>query len=179
MLYVSPKKYGGWLSKGYRHFSLLPFFEGPAAFDKKIALLILTGFEDERAINLIRDIEPAAIFFGFSEPGTDPHFAQNSLKALEEIRARSSIHTETIKIAGNDPFKCRDTLEDLFQRLSPEYDFFVAPIGPKPGVVGLYLAYERNPSFRIIYPYTMLYNVHNYSTGCRDFYQLVLENNFR
>jgi hypothetical protein len=54
----------------------------------------------------------------------------------------------------------------------------VAPhFGQKLGVVGLYLAYEENPIFRIIYTYTMLYNVEHYSTGCRDIYQVILESN--
>ncbi len=175
LLYVSPLKYGRWLSRGYRHFSLLLFFEGPSTFEKSIALLILTGFEKERAISLIEDIEPASIFLALAEPGTDPHFEEQSKETLKEIKARGTAEADVISIPGNDPFKCKEILEDLIAKKSSEYDFYVAPIGPKLAVVCLYLAYEHNPNFRIVYPQTMAYNVEHYSSGCRDVYEIILE----
>jgi hypothetical protein len=145
-------KYGKWLSRGYRHFSLLPFFEGPPTFEKKIALLFLTGFEKERAVSLIDDIEPEAVFLALAEPGTDATFQSESKKTLKEIKDRSSAQAEVLNIVGNDPFRSKKTLQDLFLKHSREFDFFVAPIGSKPALVGLYLAYEEKPMFRVIYP---------------------------
>ena len=174
LLYVSPIGYGKWLSRGYKRFSMVPFFEGPSAFDKKIALLILGGFEKERALSLIDDLEPSAVFFAHSEPGTSEHFTDTGKNALDDLKSRSSVHTEILKIPGNDPIACKNALIELFRTRSNEYDFFVAPIGPKLAVVGLYLAYEENPIFRIVYPHNILYNVEHYSKGCRDLYEIIL-----
>ena len=71
--------------------------------------------------------------------------------------------------------KSKKVLQDLFLKYSTEFDFYVAPIGPKPALVGLYLAYEEKPMFRVVYPHTIAYNVEHYSTGCREIYEMILD----
>jgi hypothetical protein len=176
ILYVTPKKYGNWLSRGYKRFMLLPFFQGPSTFHNKVALLVLTGFEKERAISLIDDLEPSAVFLAMAEPGTAPQFQETSRQTVNRIKELRQIYNEIFFISGNDPFKCRDSLIEIMDRCSPEYDFFVAPIGPKLTVLGLYLAYEKKPNFRIVYPFTQTYNIEHYSSGCRNVYEIILNN---
>lgn len=149
---------------------LVPFFEGPSTFERKIGLLILTGYEKDRAINLIDDLEPSAYYLARSVPGTAEEFEARSTEIADEIRVRREIEAHNITIPGNDPYKCKEELVEFFAHNS-KYDFYVAPIGPKPAVLGLYLAYEQNQNFRIIYPFPINYNVENYSYGRKQIYE--------
>jgi hypothetical protein len=50
-------------------------------------------------------------------------------------------------------------------------------MGTKLETLGVYLAYEENPNFRIVYPLPLIYNVVDYSYGCRDIYEILLYGN--
>jgi len=174
-LYVSPLKYGDWLSMGYRYSMIPPFFEGPPTFERKTALVLLSGFEYDRAVSLIDDLEPSAIILGRPKPGTSDVFRDISEDVISKLKRRRRISSEILDIPANNPFLCREFLEDIMQRHSQAYDFFVAVMGTKLQVLGTYLAYERKPNFRIIYSVPLIYNVGDYSSGCRDVYEIILK----
>ncbi len=174
ILYISPTKYGDWLSRGYKYSMIPPFFEGPPTFHKKTALLILTGFDLDVAISLIDDIEPSYLILGRPNPGTSDEFKDVSEEIVSRLKRIRRITEEISDIPANDPFSCRDALGGIIQKKSQSYDFFVAIMGTKLEVLGAYLAYEKNQDFRIIYPVPLIYNVKNYSSGCRDIYEIFL-----
>jgi len=176
ILYISPKIYGDWLTDGYRYFMIPPFFEGhlPTS-EKKTALFILTGFEYERALALIDDIEPSILLLGKPNPGTSEDFRETSQDIIDRLKRIRRLSSSVHDIPANNPFKCRDRIEEIFQE-NPNYNFYVAPMGTKLEVLGTYLAYERNDNFMIVYPFPLAYNVRNYSEGCRDIYEIFLIN---
>jgi hypothetical protein len=175
ILYISPKRYGDWLSEGYRYSMIPPFFEGPPTFEKKTAILILAGFEYDRVVSLIDDVEPSALILGRPHPGTSKEFRDADEDIITKLKRTRRFTKEIYDIPANDPFLCRDSLKEIIQKNSQSYDFFVVPMGPKIEVLGTYLAYEENPNFRIIYPVPLIYNVVNYSSGCRDVYEVLLK----
>jgi len=174
ILYTSPKKYGDWLSDGYRYSMTPPFFEGVPASEKKTALLILTGFEYGRAVSLIDDIEPSALFLGRPRPGTSEDFSESSEEIINMIKRTRRTAVETFDVPANNPFLSKSSIEKILQHNS-NYSFYVAPMGTKLEVLGIYLAYEKNPSFRVVYPLPLVYNIRNYSMGYRDIYEIFLE----
>lgn len=177
-LYVSPEKYGDWLTEGYKYSTIPPFFEGPPTFERKTALFILTGFEYDRAVSLIEDVEPSALILGRPIPGTSDEFRDTSERIIDKLRRTRKIVSAIYDIPANNPFSCREILEDIIQEHSKSYDFFVAIMGTKLEVLGAYLAYEareQNPIFRIIYPIPLVYNIGDYSFGCRDVYEIILK----
>ncbi len=175
ILYVSPIKYGEWLSSGYRYSMIPPFFEGPPTFEKKTALFILTGFEFDRAISLIDEIQPSFLILGRPRPGTSEEFDDVGDFIFNKLKSTRKIDGGIYIIPSNNPFQCRDSFKEIIRENSQNYDFFVAPMGPKLELLGVYLAYEENPNFRIIYPVPLAYNVGNYSLGCRDVYEIILK----
>jgi len=175
--YVSPEKYGDWLSEGYRYSTVPPFFEGPPTFERKTALFILTGFEYGRVASLIDDIEPSAVILGRPKPGTSDIFGDISERIIDKLKRTRRVTTKIYDIPANNPFLCRKCVEDIIQEHSQSYDFFVATMGTKLQVLGTYLAYEKKPNFRILYPIPLVYNIGDYSSGCRDVYEIVLNGN--
>jgi hypothetical protein len=173
ILYISPLKYGKWLARGHRYSSIPSFFEGPNFFKKKTALIILTGFESERAISLIDDVEPTKLILAMAYPGAFKEFDRISQSVISHIKILRDIEKDVLEISASDPYECKDTLRKIIDQNS-SYDFFIAPMGTKLEVLGTYLAYEENANFRIIYPRALAYNIDDYSRGCRDIYEIIL-----
>ena len=178
VLYMSPQKYGDWLTQGYKYSTVPPFFEGPSTFEKQTALFILTGFEFNRTLSMIDDIEPAAVILGRPEPGTSEEFKDISENIIDRLRKTRNVVTKINDISARNPFLCKAQFEEVLETYSPFFDFFVAVMGTKLQILGIYLAYEackQKPTFRIIYPTPQIYNIGNYSSGFRDVYEIILK----
>ena len=174
VLYVSPEGYGDWLTEGYIGSTIPPFFEGTKCFDKKTALFILTGFELARPLGLIEDLEPSLIILGSPEPGTSDIFLKQSQAIVEKLRNNRKVDVEFVKIPANNPINAKKEILSIVKKHSKEHDMYVSVLGPKIELIGSYLAYEEDPTFRMIYPIPLLYNVGDYSNGCRDIYEFFL-----
>lgn len=175
ILYVSPNEYADWLTDGYRYSMVPSFFEGyPPASEKKTALFILTGFEYRRAVSLIDDIEPSALLLGRPRPGTSENFKEVSEEIIKKIKRTRRVYSRIYDVPANNPFLCRDCIEKIFQQNS-NYNLYIAPMGTKLEALGIYLVYEKNPNFRVIYPLPLTYNTGDYSRGCRDIYEISLK----
>jgi hypothetical protein len=174
ILYVSPDRYGDPLSEGYRGSLLLPFFEGPPTFGKKTALFILTGFEFDRAISLIDDLEPSALIIGRPVPGTSEKFKDASESIVKRISMTRKIVKLIYDIPANNPFLCADRVKSIIDKHSQDYDFYLAVLGTKLQALGAYVAYEKAPNFRIVYPLPLAYNVDNYSSGCDKIFEFIM-----
>lgn len=174
ILYVSPEEYGDWLTEGYVGSTIPPFFEGTKCFDKKTALFIMTGFELARPLGLIEDLEPSLIIFGSPEPGTSDIFLKQSQLIIEKLKNSRKVDVEYFKIPANNSNAAKKEIINIIKNHSKEFDVYVSVLGPKIELIGAYLAYEENPTFRMIYPIPLLYNVGDYSCGCRDIYEFYL-----
>jgi hypothetical protein len=174
IIYISPDKYGDPLSEGYGGSMLLPFFEGPTTFGKKTALLILTGFEYDRATSLIDDLEPSALMIGRPIPGTSEKFKDASERIVSRISMTRKITKKIYDIPANDPFLCAERVQEIIKANSREYDFYLATLGTKLQALGAYLAYEEAQNFRIVYPLPLAYNTDDYSYGCDKIFEFTL-----
>jgi hypothetical protein len=149
--------------------------KGLQPLKKKTALIILTGFELSRAISLIDDVEPSYLILGLANPGTTPEFKNKGEEIINSIKLIRRINYKILDVAANDPFLCKNFINTTIERESDDYSFFVAPMGPKLGVLGTYLAYEDKQDFRVLYSVPLAYNILGYSQGCRDIYEIFLE----
>jgi hypothetical protein len=174
ILYVSPQSYGDWLSEGYTYPIVPTFFEGPRNLEKRRALLLLTGFEYDRAVGLIDDFEPSAVIIGKPKPGTSDKFLDTSEMLVEKLKKTRKIESKIYEVPANDPFSCKKCLEKIMREHSQTYDFLVSALGTKLEAIGTYLAYEQAQKFRVVYPLPLIYNVVNYSSGCLDVYEILL-----
>jgi len=177
ILYACPEGYGNWLSKGYKYSTIPPFFEGPPTFEKKTGLLLLTGFEYDRAIALIDDLEPSTVIIGRPIPGTSSNFVNKSDKIIDKLKQTRKVKSQIYDIPADNPFLCKKLIEEIIEQQSKNFDFYVSTMGTKLEVLGTYLAYEagmKNPKFRVIYPIPLAYNVGDYSYGIEAFYQFSL-----
>ncbi len=172
IIYISPFDYFPPLSYGYKRFLIPPYFEGPNSFKKSIALIIFTGLELDRAINLIQEIEPLFLILLNPEPGTID-VADKSRNIIDKIKSTQEISTKILDITANDPIKCKDEFNEILN-IYQNFDFYVSVMGPKIEVFAVLLAYLEDPRFRIVYPIPMYYNTENYSNDCYEIYEFLI-----
>jgi hypothetical protein len=174
LFYTTPNEYGKWLTDGYEKSFVPPFFEGPAVFTKqKTALFILTGFEYDRILSLIDELEPSLVILGYPNPGTSPKYLSESKKIIKKLKIERDLNFSEFQIPGNNPYLCKITIDEIIANY-PEYNFILTILGTKLELLGAFLSYEENPQFRVIYPIPAVYNIEDYSKGCDEVYEIFL-----
>ena len=176
-LYAPAKEYSigaeyedKWLSKGIREVRSVLGYPGDFLPSRRTHLIILVGFEDERAISLIRECEPALISLGLgdnAEAGTGPHQSTNEHRFA---RLKSSLDS-----ASDFVFKGYDaeaTRKILTKRVSaaPDLNTIIAPMNTKISTLAAAALALENESIQICYAQASIYNYSRYSSPDDNFY---------
>lgn len=159
-----------WLSKGVLDIRSVLAFPGMMVPSKKTHMIILVGFEDDRALEMIRNSEPSFISLGLGDErdeGTTPHQPTNEhrFKKLRSILG----HVDEFRFQAYDPMATKTALEAQ-AALHPECNVLVAPMNTKISTVGAAIFAFENPDVQLCYATTLVYNVANYSSPGKDYY---------
>jgi hypothetical protein len=159
-----------WLSRGIREVRSVLGFPGELVPSRKSHLIVLVGFEDERALSLIRQCEPFRVSLGLAdetEPATEPHQVTNvarfsHLKSiLDEV--------EEFQFKGYDAEATARVLQEQIAR-APELNTIIAPMNTKISTVGAASLALRNAAIQLCYAQPNAYNFPNYSAPDDDYY---------
>lgn len=154
-----------WLSKGCRDVRNVIGYPGKIDSTKKRHLIILTGFEIERATGLVELVSPDILTLGDgSEPTEEEH--TQVMKYFRDIyndwkKSFLGIITESFD------FSCRDvekTVDILKEKTSKKEDnFLLVPLNTKLSTVAVGIAALENPDIQVCYALPEIYNMKNYS----------------
>jgi hypothetical protein len=153
-----------WLSKGvYRVRSVLGY-PGHISPSKPNHLLVLVGYEYERASSLIEVFEPAKVSLGKGQSAGERHLeAGRRFDLLKEECMSRCPSVEEFEFSCHDSFECKsDLLEQI--HMSPDYNAIIAPLNTKISTVGCALAAMSEPSIQLCYAQALQYNCANYSS---------------
>ena len=148
--YTIPEETNDELSKYAQHASTIPFFSGEQSIDKNKLLVLLAGYEYDRALYLWEKVEPSKTIIGVGNRPTDNKFHQRNIDVADRI-AKSIGDHERIDICANDPFEAMRHIEGIFENYSRNYNIIVSPMNTKLQTLGLFLAWEKYPNAQIIY----------------------------
>lgn len=156
-----------WLTKGVGEIRSVLGYPGLMLPSGKSHLIILVGFEHERASELIRVFEPSAISLGHDKEGssTSPtHYAAH-LHFLELIREVAAKHSCVFdfEFACNDPWLVQKAIIDQVSAMA-EYNTILAPMNTKIATAGCALASLQNDKIQLCYAQAIHYNYAAYST---------------
>ena len=177
-LYASAKEYSvgdvdqhKWLSKGIREVRSVLGYPGDLLPSRRNHLIILVGFEDERALSLIRECEPARISLGIgdkSEVGTDPHQNTNEQR-LARLKSFLGESASEFIFKG---FNVGATRQILLQEVNrfPELNTIIAPMNTKISTLAAAAVALENEDVQICYAQANMYNYSRYSVPDKDFY---------
>lgn len=155
-----------WLSKGCKDVRNIIGFPGLLRPIEKTSLVILAGFEMERATRLIELIEPDRLILG---NGIDPINKNHSEKMAYFQRKFHLWQLEFKNIEHNCfDFSCKD-IEQTIQQIKniisqrPNDNYILVPLNTKLSTIAATLVGLENRRIQLCYAIPEIYNVNNYA----------------
>jgi hypothetical protein len=162
-----------WMTKGIREIRSIIGFSGLHSPSKKLLLLILNGFEEERTENIIECFEPAKLIIGKPDK-------MGSINSNLNKIACSKFENVKLKyqnlIAQEFEFSCTDievTITALNKIIAEneDYNIVISPLNNKISTIGAAIVALKNDDIQICYASANQYNID--SKGITSNYFLV------
>jgi hypothetical protein len=155
-----------WLSRGLREIRSVLGFPGQMVPARKLHLIVLVGFEVERARMLIDACEPDIVSLGSGRDATDTgktHLPRNS----ESLRALSVLYPDFLKFefSSVDPLETELVLSTQVG-LFPGTNTIIAPMNTKLSTIGAAILAMKKREIQLCYAPAMTYNTPAYSSPC-------------
>ena len=180
-LYANAKKYSvgdssenKWLSKGNREIRSVLGYPGILVPSKQNHLIVLLGFEDERALSLIQEFEPSRISLGIgdgTEWATSSH-QQTNVARLQRLKSILGPVAE-FTFNGYDARATKTRIQEVISSAT-DYNTIIAPMNTKISTLGAAVVALENESIQICYARANIYNTKGYSTPGDHFFHLSL-----
>jgi hypothetical protein len=166
-----------WLSRGVSEVRSVLGFAGEMLPSRRQHLIILVGFEHERAAELIKTYEPSVISLGHGRAGTatsDKHEAANRhFHRLVEATAATYGEVRTFDFACNNPVDAQHSIEKQVRSVRG-LNAVVAPMNTKLSTLGAVLAAQSDATMQVCYARATQYNYKSYSLPGDDCYVVEL-----
>lgn len=154
-----------WLSKGCRDVRNVIGYPGKLESIRKNHLVVMTGFEIERATGLIELLAPDILTLG---NGREP--TENGHEQIMELFKKKydnwkdnfvGILTESFDFSCRDVEKTIDVLQRITQNKADNY--LIVPLNTKLSTIAVGIVALKNPEIQVCYAVPEIYNVKNYS----------------
>lgn len=169
LLYNPALRYGEqtslWLSKGLKCVRSILGYSGSTIPSKPNHLVVLPGYELERAASLIANYEPNHISIGVVPKTANftDDFHNQQLQFVNRLRnLYPSDRIECFEFSARSPFVTRDAILAATQS-RPECNNVIIPLNSKPSAIGACLACFENSKLQLGYAQPDFYNVENYA----------------
>jgi hypothetical protein len=161
--YHKPKGYNhDWLSRDPDRPRLVPKMGGVAKLGVPIKLMITSGFDVERARQLILFYEPEYILVGIQ---TGDQFDNQILNAARHIQEfQGSQRTRLFEVDAYSVDHGCERIENEIKEHLLDSNLIMASLGPKPSAIALYKIHRKHPQTSLAYAPSKEYNP-EYSFG--------------
>jgi len=155
-LYTEPMVYNT-LTLGTMVAKDVPGYSGAKDMRKKDALIILLGFEGNRAVEVLNESNPDLTIPVIGFPSYKPEFRDKSIMENKELLSENDILKNLRFAPANDPFETKRLLEDIYSQYNRKYNLTIVPLGTKPMAFGSCLFAMEHRDCRIVYSYPKEY----------------------
>jgi hypothetical protein len=154
LFYTEPEEYAvKWnkpLSSGLVDIVSLPTYGGHYYAEKEDLLILMLGYEGDRAYGIWERFAPHKTIILIGRPSY-----KNAWEGrVEEFNKKtiSKLPEESVNyISATNPFEVGKRLNDLFSSYLKDFNISISPLGPKPQVVGCYLSIKEHPDVQVVY----------------------------
>jgi hypothetical protein len=160
-----------WLSKGVTDTRAVLGYPGIMLPSRKLHLIVLVGFEHERAEKLIEKYEPALVSLGLGREHQSVRPEHYAINAEFHQRVQQFAENLSTSLAGvrRFEFSCVDPLQTMADVASeagrfPKLNVAVCPMNTKPSTIGAALLALNDETIQLVYAQPGEYNVEGYST---------------
>jgi len=165
VIYVSPKRHGDWLSRGFRCVRNVIGFPGIQEPSRPNLLIVLSGFEPKRTAKIIEEHEPTKVLLGIGCPPVSQHFMQRNIEEQKFILAMQEV--ERFDFPADSIQSCFECLQQVIRPYSGTHNIVLAPMSTKLSTLAAFLLAEENIGIQITYCVPGEYNMDDYSSGAK------------
>jgi len=165
---VGDPKERKWLSKGCRDVRSVVGYPGQLLPSRPTCLIVLVGFEHERATRMIAEMEPELLLLGKGMP-SDQHLTYESHKApmeyfhkLVEDMVSSREEDHSFEFSCRDIKETVDSLQTQIKKTS-EFNHIIVPLNTKISTVAVALTALKDIKLQVCYAEPETYNFESYS----------------
>jgi hypothetical protein len=164
--YHKPETYDPhWLSRDPGRPRLVPKMGGIIRLGMPTKLLLLSGFDLDRAKQLILFYEPELTLLGIQTGSQFDNLSMNAAKHRREFEGSTTVVCFDIDAYSDD--HGYDSLKRRVEEQVNDSNLIMTSLGPKPTSVALYRLHRQFPSTALAYAPSNEYNLH-YSEGLGD-----------
>jgi hypothetical protein len=159
-----------WLSKGVSQIRSVLGFPGNLLPSKKLHLILLAGFEHERAKTVIEQFEPNVLSIGIGKRDqsmSDKHHETNArffqeIKKFVELTISTATNVNTFEFSCVDPLETKNIVLNQAS-LYQNFNTVICPMNTKLSTLGVAFAATENETLQICYSRAIAYNESGYS----------------
>jgi len=168
---VNTEAAGAWLSRGVSQVRSVLGFPGSLRPSRRLHLVLLVGFEHERARAVIEAFEPSVLTLGVgmqSQSVSERHFQTNrrffeDVQKFVEVRTTLGSAVNTFVFSCVDPDAARHSILAEVSRFR-DHNTVICPMNTKLSTLGAALAATTEPEVQLCYSRAIEYNEAGYST---------------
>lgn len=161
LVYNGASEYATWLSMGCKNIRNVVGFPGLFNPAYKNHLIILTGFEKERATKLVELFEPDVLSIGYGSEPTD----NNHLKTMQKMKEDFNDCFENVGLPwAQFDFSCSkidstmDKVKEIIDNGQNE-NIILVPLNTKLSTISVALIALKNKRVQVVYPIPEAYNL--------------------
>ena len=161
-----------WLSSGHKEVRSVLGYPGLLLPSKQNHLIVLVGFENDRALTLVHECEPAKITLGIpdeTEWPTSPHQDTNIDRLLRLKNVVGKVNDFTFR--GYDAKATKSSIQKIINQ-DHKYNTIIAPMNTKISTIGAAMVALEDENLQICYSQADAYNIANYSEPGDHFFCL-------
>ena len=167
MVYDSEnEKENKWLSKGIGEIRSVLGYPGNILPTRKTYLVVIVGYEYERAASVIHSIEPSSLALGYgrSDNATTEKDKDANEHYLDLVKhmASSYQNIDCFEVRCDNPVETYNMLKEKIDAKN-EMNIVVVPLNNKISTLGVALAAIENEKIQLCYAPALVYNYSNYS----------------
>lgn len=157
-----------WLSKGCKEIRNVLGYPGFLMPKNPVCLVVLVGYEHERATALINEMDPDKLVIGYGKIDSefmlsDTHISP--MRYFEDVHKNifaSRENVEKFDFSVKDIDSTVNVIKEQIEKDS-KYDYIIVPLNTKTSTLAVGLLALDNPGIQVCYAEPEAYNVDNYS----------------
>ena len=156
-----------WLSRGIKEVRSVLGYAGDIKPLNKTVMIIMVGYECERAWQVIDSISPEELIITYNDASgsTDQTSGDASLVHANLLKDLAAYYqnVKQYMIPSNNPFDTKKELEKVLSKIEPDVNIIIAPMNNKLATFGAGLVALDRPDIQLCYAPATYYNTSSYS----------------
>lgn len=162
-IYYKPGAYApGWVTRDTERPRLVYQSSGVSEFGKDTCLLLVSGFDTDRAAQMLQFFEPAVTLIAIQSGDQFRNQSENVNRHKVAIRASAQI--SYFEVDAYSPDHGLAAMDKATVEVRQKYNVVLASLGPKLSAVALYRLQQEYPNLALAYAPSRQFNP-GYSTG--------------